>query len=339
MESTSSFLGGELMSIDAKVPNVEGNVVEMVADTGKGKKKREPGVKAQIQQFMSWKSFAEKKADAELAAIESRKNDAETLHEEMEATADKAAASCAKIDTFRDTADAKVAQIDGIKEAAAQKGGEIDEIAERMTTRDAQLAKDQARLQAVIDNAEAVSKTVVDLLPSAASAGLAETYAEDQERLQRLVHGWTVGFVVGLVGLVVLAVLGREAIMTASEGGIAELAKFFLMKSPLSGPFIGLIWVSLRKMSLYGQMVEAYRHKKNVARALQGFKREMGDMPFRDGAVSPMERLAEHSLDAFGDKPSAAFHKQTKDTPFDELKDVFHDGLAQALAAAKKSDG
>ena len=223
-----------------------------------------------------------------------------------------------------------VASIEG-SERTASNARSNAEASEAATKENAEalgklLAQDTKRSEKLTELLEEFQRkrTVVDeTLEGASKIALANSFHLRRQSLNRERWGWVVGFVVGIVLLVVIGaflvprVLGD--IKLTGQQKYFEIIEHVL----LLGPVVWLTWFSARKAGQTMRLAEDYGFKEAAAHAFVGYKREMSD------DADMLHQLRQYAIQNFGSDPQRVLSH-------DEAASPLHAVIETLLARVEK---
>jgi len=280
--------------------------------------------------------------DAERAKIDQYVSDGNARVAEATEAATAAQNSLAKIDTVSESADAVFEQIQACAEAIKElkTNAEVDRktteklatIADSTEQRVVGYETELKRLNAAYEN---TSKRIEDLLPGAASAGLAHAFNEQKGKYRRPKMFWNILFFLALVGLVALGIVeivrywpvqstGADgSTLTSTVPAYDQLLRSMLLRLPI---VVALVWLALhagRKSLVASQIEEDYIFKKVVSQSFEGYKKEFAGLDERLDPGSPLGTLCNSVVSIIGSPPSRVYDKHPNDpTPMAAVTDA-----------------
>ncbi len=159
---------------------------------------------------------------------------------------------------------------------------------------------------------------ITNLLPDAASAGLAASFASRVKQLEKSKWFWMWGFIVSIIGLIVVGYF----IYTRLQLPYSDYWQIVLQKIPFTAPFIWLGWFSAIQYGNTIRVQEDYSFKEATSKAFVGYKDHMehlSDINIED-TKSAMKILATKTIDILSREPLRIYQKAEHDaTPFKSI--------------------
>lgn len=187
---------------------------------------------------------------------------------------------------------------------------------------------------------EGYRKTVKDLLGDANRAGLAASFKNRKDELEKPLKGWLYLFAASVIGLVImggifLAPLLADGTDTTVVHGVKweELP----IRLALVSPLIWLGWFAAKQYGYTARLREDYAYKEASAMSFEGYKREASE-----SSAEMLEKLMDVSINNFSDNPIRIYSGAGNHaSPLHELLDKSPDSkkLAEefmAYVASKK---
>ncbi len=202
----------------------------------------------------------------------------------------------------------KEEEIETIKENLTKqitKNNELDSKIEKQLNKIEELNLKSGEQQNLIDA----------LLPNAASAGLAASFAKRVEQTNKIKWVWMGGFITSIIGLIVIALF----IIDNLENPGSEIWQVILQKLPFTAPCIWLGWFSAIQYGNTIRIQEDYAFKEATSKAFVGYKDHMeylSDINIED-TKSAMKLLSERTIEILARDPGRFYQKSENDaTPF-----------------------
>ncbi len=242
-----------------------------------------------------------------------------------------------ELDTTKSELKTKIDDIESSKNAAIEKKKEIGTIYENSNSYlekiekllldneklNVDLKQKSERLNKIIENCENQQETIVGLLPTASSAGLAHSFSKRVKDLNKTKIGWIFGFLVSIIGLglVVLTLLFIPDTLPISDTWWIS----FLQKIVYTSPFIWLGWFSAVQYGNTIRVQEDYAFKEATSKAFSGFRDHMdylANIELEEGNHA-MRNLAVETIKILSREPLRIFQKSSTDaTPAKSIMDI-----------------
>lgn len=185
----------------------------------------------------------------------------------------------------------------------------------------------EKKLLALQIESEKMDNLIRELLPGAASAGLAAGFAEQVKRRERTKWIWMSVFLASIGGLVAMAaiILYENAPQPA-----LDLWKVVLQRLPFTGPLIWLGWFSAVQYGNTVRVQEDYAFKEATAKAFIGYKDHMehlANVNIED-TKDAMKMLATVTIDILSREPLRIYRHSAEDvSPAKSLLEQITGGL------------
>jgi len=176
---------------------------------------------------------------------ESVKKTSENLNQTSN-IAQKAIATLTEIQRSNKEADSFMASISTTKEKIDAWIIEIEKLAKKLEELRKNINEQEKTLSNLIDLTEKTHKQAENLLPGAASAGLASAFKQRKDEIANSKKFWIGGFIFSLLGLVGMVIWMIK--IFPEHGRNVEWWMFFLQRAPLSFPPIWLGWFFWKKL-------------------------------------------------------------------------------------------
>jgi hypothetical protein len=299
----------------------------------------------------SWVAQNMPQIDANGKAISAIKASSETisarlhqLESELEATATEGGRDRTKIaDLLTETTNAHTMSqqnalaIERVKNTAVASEavattsvGEIKDIIERLNKAETAYIDYNKKLATLLSANEALNVKAEQLLPHAASAGLASAFREQKARFKTPQLWWVATFVASLVLLFCLAIpdFGRDlfggSMRPAGDLSWDSILRQIVHRFPLILPLTWLAIYAGRNYSMAVRMEEDYAYKEAVSTAFEGYRREMGTIDTADPKLEkPLYALCSGVLAVLYQRPGRIYEGQHQDvTPLTPVINV-----------------
>lgn len=247
-----------------------------------------------------------KQLDAADESLEKVNEGADSIDELLE----RSKTSLEALEKNKEAADGQKAEIDGMVDEISELKASLQEQINRNTEYQGKLDKYHADIQAVIKRHAEQQKLISDLLPKAASAGLAASFNKRVRALSWVRWSWLGLFVASLSALGVFAflLLGRAT-------DAVEFVPYILQRLPLSLPFVWLGWFSAIQYGNVTRVQEDYAFKEATSMAFVGYKDHMEYMAKidADDADDAMKMLAIKTISILSNEPLRIYGKNESD--------------------------
>lgn len=182
-----------------------------------------------------------------------------------------------------------------------------------------------AKVTELHDVSDKLEKLIRDLLPDAASAGLAESFARRVQRLEWTKWIWMFVFLGSIAGLIVTAAM----ILTKGNTPSGEFWQVLLQRLPFTAPMIWLGWFSAIQYGNTVRLQEDYAFKEATAKAFVGYKDHMehlSNVNIEDTKTA-MKLLAARTIEILSHEPLRIYQKSSDDvSPSKMIRDFFFPG-------------
>jgi len=174
---------------------------------------------------------------------------------------------------------------------------------------------------------DALNLKVEDLLPGAASAGLASEYSTKKRSYTGYIVTYSVCFYLSLIALLTMAFYFAPV----NPQNLDELLRAFLIKLPIYAPVIWFAYFVNKRRSENKRLLEEYAHKEAMAKSYESYKKQIADLKLDDSIL--IEKLMDRAIDVISYNASA-----TLDGKHDE-KMPLHQILSEASKSFKPKTG
>ncbi len=225
---------------------------------------------------------------------------------------ESASRQLSRIHTFDSESKGILGEIKGA-EAAAKK-----EYAESVAMREA-IARDKEKLGKLLLTAGKLSKRVENLLPGAASAGLAHAFRERKEVFLWPKRTWAVLLAATLLGMFAAVFFDplRPQLAAPSFGAVAG---YLFSRFPFAVPIVWLAWYAARRHSQALRLEEDYAHKEALSRSFEGYKNQIAELEVGETHKAQTLNLIQKTLDALSADPGRVYRERNEDgTPFSSI--------------------
>ena len=247
-------------------------------------------------------------------AEENAKKVAANLNQTSE-TSEKTAAVFSTIQQTKKSSEEIAAAVSTTKDKVDAWAKEVKKVADTATAVCKNSDELEKRLDDLVGKTGDVYKRVEDLLPGAASAGLASAYKQRKENIARSKGRWIAGFVLTLMGLAGMAIWIVIQFQNQKEGSM-EWWLFLLQRAPLTFPFIWLGWFFSRNYGHAVRLEEVYAFKEAISQSFEGYKNQMKEVTPDKG----LPNLCENVISILSESPLTVFDRKTTDeTPANSI--------------------
>ncbi|MEM9347461.1 MAG: hypothetical protein AAGB26_12665 [Planctomycetota bacterium] len=185
-----------------------------------------------------------------------------------------------------------------------------------------QIIKDLRILRADLNETNVVAKEtrkkVLEMLPEATSAGLASSFDHRARTISTSVKAWVVGFVLGIV-LLIMGIIGSVEYIPASKDSFDWLV--LLRRLVFIAPGVWVAWYCARGISNVIKLRESYSYKAAISRAFEGYKNQMIELDEQYESSELAAMLSESVLAILASDPVAILDKPDEDghTPWESI--------------------
>jgi len=262
--------------------------------------------------------------------------EAEGFKTTTQSASEAATAALAALQTTKDTAKGEAAAVSTALSSATAAAEATKALAAKAETIEQRVADYEARLAELDTRCTNQLKTINDLLPGAASAGLAHAFNERRKTFLNPGKHWEWFFVGSLVALVLLAGSGLfHSFFSNTAPTIEEVLVLWLTRLPVAATLAWLALHASRESALAKRLEEDYGFKAATAASFQGFHQKMAEMGAADAANAPLSKLCEDTLSTIANPPGRIYDRHELGvSPTAEIASTAR-SLAEALKAVK----
>jgi hypothetical protein len=295
--------------------------------------------------------------DRRLTAATQQATDAEALKARTQSAADQASNAFSVVQTSKAQIEADAKAIAEAKAGAERAVTTAKGLADRSEQIEARLTSYESALAELKQQADQRLKSIDDLLPGAAGAGLAHEFSRRRRSFKRPELIWQFVFVLAVGTIIVIAWMGlRRTLSTglpSSGQGVVSTADAAVQVAPLTYeqvlvlwlvrlPIIGaLVWLAIHaghEAAMAKRLEEDYGFKAATAASFEGFHRKMKEIESDLASDSAVARHCEDALAIFASPPGRIYDKHAlQETPAGELAKAVK--AAASSLQADKSDG
>ena len=227
------------------------------------------------------------------------------------------------VESFHESAKTTSAEISATYKTCGELKIEIEELLIKNVGLNADLNSKDKTLEEIQQKSRDQQKLIDQILPDAASAGLAEGFDERARGLQKIKITWLVIFIISICGLLGISIWLTT--MTNGKEG-AELWKAVVERLPFAAPLIWLGWFSAIQYGNTIRVQEDYAFKAATSKAFAGYKDHMEYMANvqLDDGNNAMKLLAARTIEILAHEPLRIYQKPHKDvSPTHFLLSIF----------------
>lgn len=272
------------------------------------------GLGGKLAEALSLLDTAQKELATKTSSLAETEKLAETIEEKAET-----------ISTLEEQVKTTVGDLAKLKDDAQANADEIkenektiDELKDSLGTETTKSAELNAKIEDELKKVSALNVESVELrdliralLPDAASAGLAESFARRVGKLERTKWIWMSVFLFSIAGLVTMAFM----ILYQNPPHSEELWQVVLQRLPFTAPLIWLGWFGAVQYGNTVRVQEDYAFKEATAKAFVGYKDHMEHLANIDieDTKSAMKLLAGKTIEILSHEPLRIYQHSTED--------------------------
>lgn len=218
----------------------------------------------------------------------------------------------AKIAVLVTKAEEQLKAIDDVSEELTTTVTEAQELVATNSATEKTLAEQRQAVDDLFARTKKQQELIAALLPQAASAGLASSFALRVDQLQWTKRIWIATFIasVGLLSLMGLLVHTDLANLSAEAVSV-----YLLRRLPIVGPLIWLGWFSAVQYGNTIRIQEDYAFKEATSKAFEGYRdhlEHLGSVNLAEGNTA-MTLLAARTIEVLSHEPMRVFGKAYTD--------------------------
>lgn len=232
-----------------------------------------------------------------LSRLEEKEQELSDHLETVRQRSEEASTSIEEIEQVKQSARAFEDEVGTLKSSMEQNRSTIAELAEQATRLLAEVEEREKELAGLVDRNSSLQARIEELLPGAASAGLASAFRERRRALRSPRRTWGAVFVLAVLSLLAVAYVDP---LTLEPGApdYRSLLPYFLERLPFIVPVVWLaIYAAIRHRQAL-RLEEEYAYKEALAQSFEAFKQQLLEVD----ADSPEKRqtldLIQRTLDA-----------------------------------------
>ncbi len=228
-----------------------------------------------------------------------------------------------EIETLKQTAEETTSEIQDLKSTANTDFQPIQQLSGRSSEISGTISAQELKLEELSNNAEELKQTIEDLLPGAASAGLASAFKDRKDSFIWPKRIWGATFVVSIIGLLAVAYFDPVSFEKATIDA-NSIFQYFLVRLPFAIPIVWLAIYAGRRHSQALRLEEDYAHKEALSKSFEGYKTQLIDI--EDGSVDKEAtlNLIERTLEALSLHPGRIYQGKHEDIfPGHSIANIF----------------
>ena len=199
---------------------------------------------------------------------------------------------------------------------------EVNEFSQTIEKLQEKLSKSEERMKTLSDDAIDLKKRVENLLPGAASAGLASAFKERRESFEKPAKTWACVFIGSVVILLVVAFINPVKFQI-DQVTLENFHMYILMRLPFIIPIIWLAVYASHRHNQALRLEEEYAHKEAISKSFEGYKNQILEIE-SDAKSSAAEHLVNRTLEALSRHPGHIYNAKREDiSPMSAMKDWF----------------
>lgn len=231
-------------------------------------------------------------------------------------------------------------EVENDRATSAKRLEELRTVADELDRRHDEIKIFRGELEKLIGDNTDLNVKAEELLPHAASAGLASAFRTQKERFKSPQRWWLFGFVSAILALLAIAApeFFREILAKTSTNSAPitwdSILINFVHRLPVILPLVWLAIYAGRNYTMAIRMEEDYAFKEAVSTAFEGYKREMTAISsaHESEGDSPLIHLCAQVLNCFSQRPGRIYEGKHHDvTPFTPVVNA----AAEAIKASK----
>ncbi len=245
--------------------------------------------------------------DREATIAKQQATDAESQKARSQTAADDSVKILADIQAAKGTIETDVGKISTVLKTAEQAAAKTKALADKSATIETRIADYERQLAELEGQGKTRLKTIEDLLPAAASTGLAYGFAERRETFLKPRRNWEMIYVMSLVGITMMAITNWLWFHEASHAW-SESMLLWLTRLPMAAPLIWLAYHAAHEAALGKRLEEAYGYKVAVASSFMGFSKQLSEVG-TEKATNALATLYDNTLATIADPPGRIYDK------------------------------
>jgi hypothetical protein len=217
-----------------------------------------------------------------------------------------------EIESFHTTAKKTSDDISADAKTCAGLKVQIEALLQKNAGLNTALGEQSQKLEQIQQKSLEQQKLITELVPEAASTGLAAGFEARAKSLQSIKFIWMAIFIVSICGLLGISIW--LSFLTSNKEG-SELWKTVLERLPFAAPLVWLGWFSAIQYGNTIRVQEDYAFKAATSKAFAGYKDHMEYMANvkLDEANNAMKLLAARTIEILAHEPLRIYQKTDKD--------------------------
>lgn len=265
---------------------------------------------AHIQEAQEHADRVRANLDRALTSASQYITDSEAIKMKAQLALDVANQSLIEIRTIKSSVDTERADIETASEAAQQSSAAMRTLAEKACSTEERIAAYERRLTEMDEQHQEKLKSITELLPGAASAGLAHAFHARAQTFHKPQRFWQWIFICSVLTNVGIAAVGLwHFIHTGVAPSYDELWRLLLTRFPVAG---FLIWLAIhagREAALAKRLEEDYGYKAAVAASFLGFNQQILKINTEASKDTPLAKLCTDTLSTIATPPGKIYEK------------------------------
>lgn len=207
---------------------------------------------------------------------------------------------------------------ESLKEILVASKAAEDKYTESTAMREA-IAEDKDTLNVLTEKAKELAERVEELLPGAASAGLARAFKERKEVFlwPKRIWAWALALTLAVMFAAVFFDPTRPEI---SQDTFGEIFMYLFSRIPFAVPLVWMAWYAARRHSQALRLEEDYAHKESLSRSFEGYKKQISELEDAEVNKKQTLNLVEKTLGALSADPGRIYRERNEDgTPFSAI--------------------
>lgn len=250
--------------------------------------------------------------------------EAEGLKSRAQSAADTSASLLLEIKASRTAAETDREATKQLSEESLQATTVSKDLAAKAAVVEERIGGYEDRLAQLEVQCDLQLKRIVELLPGAASTGLAVAFDQRRQTFLKPSLRWQWLFVGSVICLIILAASGLWNVYSAaSPFTYDELLRLWLARLPIAGALVWLALYSGRESALAKRLEEDYGYKSAIASSFMGFHKQMSEIGEKAALNTPLAQLCADTLTTIATPPGRIYDKhQLTISPTSELTEA-----------------
>lgn len=262
--------------------------------------------------------------DKALTSAAQHATEAEGLRSRAQSAADTSAALLLETKTSKTIAETERDNIKQLGEESLQATAVSKDLAAKAAVVEERIKAYEDRLAELDSQCDLQLKRMVELLPGAASTGLAVAFDQRRQTFLKPSLRWQWLFVGSVSCLILLAASGLWNVYSAAAPfTYDELLRLWLARLPIAGALVWLALYSGRESALAKRLEEDYGYKSAIASSFMGFHKQMSEIGEKAALNTPLAQLCADTLTTIATPPGRIYDKhQLTISPTSELTEA-----------------